>query len=98
MDGILWALCADLMARGQLDLDERFVDASFSGAKKGGDRIGPTRRCKGSKIMAVADGGDLPIAVGVTSASPNESTLVDQTLDRRHLRHLPKRLIGDNSL
>ena len=63
--------------------------------KKGGDRIGPTRCGKGSKIMAIADCGGLPIAVGVTSASPNESTLVDQTLDRRHVSALPKRVIGD---
>jgi transposase len=45
--------------------------------------------------MAIADSHGLPVAVGVTSASPNESTLVDQTLDRRHVRAVPKRLIGD---
>ncbi|MGA9783001.1 MAG: IS5 family transposase [Terracidiphilus sp.] len=95
LDGILWALCEDLLARGQLGLDETFVDASFSGAKRGANRIGPTRCGKGSKIMAIVDRGGLPIAVGVTSASPNESTLVDQTLDRRHVSALPKRVIGD---
>ena len=45
--------------------------------------------------MAIVDRGGLPIAVGVTSASPNESTLVDQTLDRRHVSALPERVIGD---
>ncbi|MGA9063457.1 MAG: transposase [Terracidiphilus sp.] len=35
LDGILWALCEDLLARGQLGLDETCVDASFSGAKRG---------------------------------------------------------------
>jgi len=47
--------------------------------------------------MAVADRGGLPVAIGVTSASPNESTLVDETLDRRHVRQLPQRLIGDKA-
>ena len=47
--------------------------------------------------MAVADSGGLPVAIGVTSASPNESTLVDQTLDRRHVSELPERLIGDKA-
>jgi len=65
--------------------------------KKGGDRIGPTRCGKGSKIMAIADGGGVPIAVGVTSASPNESTLVEPTLERRHVGPLPKRMIGDKA-
>ena len=45
--------------------------------------------------MAIADSHGLPVAVRVTSASPNESTLVDQTLDQRHISALPKRLIGD---
>jgi transposase len=47
--------------------------------------------------MAIADGHGLPIAVGVTSASPNESTLVEDTLRQRHLSALPERLIGDRA-
>jgi len=47
--------------------------------------------------MAIADSHGLPIAIGVTSASPNESTLVGQTLDRRHIGALPKRMIGDRA-
>jgi transposase len=35
LEGILWALCEDLLARGQLDLAESFIDATFAGAKKG---------------------------------------------------------------
>jgi transposase len=35
LDGILWALCEDLLARGELGLEEAFVDASFAGAKRG---------------------------------------------------------------
>ncbi len=34
-EGILWALCEDLLARGELGLEESFVDASFIGAKRG---------------------------------------------------------------
>ena len=47
--------------------------------------------------MAVADGRGLPLAVRVTSASPNECTLVEATLDQRHVEALPKRLIGDRA-
>ena len=35
LNGILWALAEDLLARGQLGLEEAFIDASFMGAKKG---------------------------------------------------------------
>jgi len=39
----------------------------------------------------------LPLAVRVTSASPNESTLVEATLSERHNEALPKRLIGNTA-
>ena len=74
-----------------------FCGCLLRGGKKGGDRIGPTRCGKGSKIMAIADSHGLPIAVRVTSASPNESTLVEDTLAQRHIAALPERLIGDKA-
>ena len=45
----------------------------------------------------IADGHGLPIAVRVTSSSPNESTLVEDTLSQRHVGGLPKRLIADRA-
>ena len=47
--------------------------------------------------MAIADSHGLPIAVRVTSASPNESTLVEGTLAQRHIAAVPQRLIGDKA-
>jgi transposase len=47
--------------------------------------------------MAIADSHGLPLAVRVTSASPNESTLVEATLEERHVAALPKRMIGDKA-
>jgi len=47
--------------------------------------------------MAIADSHGLPIAVGVTSASPNECKLVEDTLQQRHVATLPQRLIGDRA-
>lgn len=47
--------------------------------------------------MAIADRHGLPVAVHVVSASPNEATLVEPTLQRRFLREIPKRLIGDKA-
>ena len=97
LDGILWALCEDLLARGELGLEETFVERLVRRGKKGGDCIGPTRCGKGSKIMAIADGHGLPVAVRVTSASPNESTLVEDTLRQRYVNALPQRMIGDRA-
>src|SRR5918993_582804 len=63
--------------------------------EKGGAAVGPTRRGKGSKIMAICDRHGLPLAVHVASASPYEPHLVPATLDARFLPELPRRLIGD---
>jgi len=65
--------------------------------EKRGSSVGPTKRGKGSKIMAIADRHGLPLAVHVVSASPNEATLVEPTLQRRFLRETPERLIGDKA-
>ncbi|MGO9844074.1 MAG: IS5 family transposase, partial [Candidatus Acidiferrales bacterium] len=94
---LLQKLAEDLRDRGKLDLSESFIDASFSGAKKGAPAVGPTKRGKGSKIMAIADGHGLPFAVHVASASPHETKLVEATLEQRFLRETPARMIGDRA-
>ena len=63
--------------------------------EKGGSAIGPTRRGKGSKIMAISDRHGLPVAIHVASASPHEVTLVDATLAASFIDTRPTRLIGD---
>jgi hypothetical protein len=47
---------------GKLNLDEAFVDVTFASAKKG-LAVGPARRGKGTKIVAVAADNVLPLAV-----------------------------------
>ena len=59
--------------------------------------MGKTKRGKGTKLMAVADGAGLPIAIHTTSASPHEITLVEATLEQRFVAALPERLIGDRA-
>jgi len=65
--------------------------------EKGGSAVGPTRRGKGSKIMAISDGAGLPLAVYVASASPHETKLVEPTLEHRFLAETPEHLIGDRA-
>jgi transposase len=65
--------------------------------EKRGLAVGPTRRGKGTKIVAVAAGNSLPLAVSVQSASPAECTLVEEVLAGSFLDELPARLIGDKA-
>ena len=94
---LLTCLAEDLRLRGKIDLTEGFIDASFTAAKKGGSAIGPTKRGKGNKIMAIVDRRSLPLAVHVACASPHEVRLVDATLEDRFIAPYPPRLIGDRA-
>src|SRR5277367_3611561 len=69
----------------------------FQRREKRGSGVGPTKRGKGSKIMAIADGHGFPLAVYVASASPHETKLVEPTLDQRFLAETPERMIGDRA-
>lgn len=88
-----WTLAEELEAQGRLNLDEAFVDATFAAATKKGLGVGLTKRGKGTKIVAVADGHP----VSVESASPHESQLVEEVLAQSFLNTLPARLIGDKA-
>jgi transposase len=57
--------------------------------------VGKTKRGKGTKLMAVADGAGLPLAIHTTSASPHEVSLVTDTLLESFVDEFPERLIGD---
>lgn len=60
--------------------------------------VGKTRRGKGTKLMAIADGTGLPLAVTLASASPHEVTLVEPTLDAVCTTGQPERGgIGDGA-
>ena len=65
--------------------------------QKRGLCVGKTKRGKGTKSMAVADGNGLPVAVCTDSASPAEVKLVTQTLEQRFIAEVPARLIGDKA-
>jgi len=59
--------------------------------------VGKTKRGKGTKIMGIADGHGLPLALRTESASPAEVKLVEKTLEERLVAEVPERLIGDKA-
>ena len=66
---ILVDLANELRGRGEIDESECFIDATFASAKGCAAEIGPTRRGKGVKIMAIVDRHGLPLSVGTHAAS-----------------------------
>jgi transposase len=65
--------------------------------QKRGRQVGKTKRGKGTKIMGIADGHGLPLALRTESASPAEVKLVQATLEARIVAEVPERLIGDKA-
>jgi len=65
--------------------------------QKWGFAVGPIRRGKGTKIVAIAAGNSLPLALPVQSASPAECRLAEEVLAGSFLDQLPARLIGDKA-
>lgn len=59
--------------------------------------MGKTKRGKGTKLMAVADGAGLPLAVYTESATPHEVKLVEQTVAERFTDERPEKMIGDKA-
>lgn len=57
--------------------------------------MGKTKCGKSTKLMAVADGAGVPIAVHTASASPHEVTLAQGTVEQRFTEDILERLIGD---
>src|SRR6516225_5728156 len=65
----LTELANTLRDEGGIDESECYIDATFASAKGGGEQIGPTRRGKGVKIMAIVDRHGLPLSVGTYAAN-----------------------------
>ena len=94
---ILTQLANTLRAEGAIDERESFIDATFAAAKGGGEGIGPTRRGKGVKILAIVDRHGLPLSVSTHAANHHEVTLVQLSFDFYMLEAKPEHLIGDKA-
>jgi transposase len=99
----IWrAALAALGQQDQLDWSMAFLDGSFVPAKKGGDKVGLTKKGKGTKWMLVVDGNGLPLGFHLDSANRAEVQLAEQTLDtirvarrRGRPKQRPQKLIAD---
>jgi transposase len=94
---VLADLANTLREEGAIDESESFIDACVASAKGGGAEIGPTRRGKGVKIMAIVDRHGLPLAVTTHAANHHEVTLVQLTFDFYMIEAKPENLIGDRA-
>jgi transposase len=90
-------LIRQLVQKGRLELDQCFIDATFSPAKGGGLGVGLTRKGKGSKLQVVVDGKGVPLGVSVDRASLGETQMVQGTLELFDPQIHPDRLIGDKA-
>ena len=83
--------------RWRVGFERMFCGRDFCSGQKRGRHVGKTKRGKGTKIMGIADGHGLPLALRTESASPAEVKLVPATLEARIVPEVPERLIGDKA-
>jgi transposase len=88
---------AALEGRRGIGSPRMFCGRDVCSGQKRGRLVGKTKRGKGTKIMGIADGHGLPLALRTESASPAEVKLVEQTLEERLVPDVPERLIGDKA-
>src|SRR3974377_102455 len=94
---VLTDVANELRDKGVLDEEESFIDATFAMAKGGGAEIGPTKRGKGMKIMAIVDSHGLPLSVSTHAANHHEVRLVQLCFDFYMIEAKPETLIGDRA-
>ena len=94
---VLTDVANELRDKGALDEEECFIDATFVMAKGGGSEIGPTKRGKGMKIMAIVDRHGLPLSVSTHAANHHEVRLVQLCFDFYMIEAKPENLIGDRA-
>jgi transposase len=91
--------------RRSVGLAGSFHRCQLRTGEKGGSGVGKTKRGKGSKWMVVVDGQGIPLGGTITSASPAEVRLAEETLEtikvprqgRGRPKSRPQRLIGDKA-
>lgn len=93
---MLHTILVDL-AKEEEPFDDGFIDAMFVRSKGARQDVGNTKAGKGSKMMAIVDGGGLPVALDVVSATPHESKCVDGVLRMKATEKPPKYLTGDKA-
>jgi transposase len=103
-DRIWRAALATLDRQGQLDWSRAFLDGSFAPAKNGGEKVGVTKKGKGTKWMVVVDGNGLPLGFHLDSANKAEVKLAERTLDtvgvprpRGRPKCRPDKLVADRA-
>jgi transposase len=102
----IWrAARAPLDQQRKLDWSMAFLDGSFAPAKKGGAKVGITKKGKGTKWVVVIDGRGLPLGFHLESATTAAVKLAEQTLDtisvpRPHGRpkRRPEKLVADRGM
>lgn len=97
-------LAGGLGSRGAAAMGRSLSRRQFCPGEKGGSAVGKTKRGKGTKWMVLVDGKGIPLGVRLESASPNEVTLAEATLDQVRVprgqgrpRQKPQRVIADRA-
>ena len=86
-----------LEERGDIDLSETYIDASFIRTKASKDKVGLTKCGKGRKLMTICDKKSRPLGLLLETASRSENKLAPATVEALATKEKPERMIGDKA-
>lgn len=95
--GYLASVLGGTGCQGDARLGRSISRRQLCSRQRGGEKVGKTKRGKGTKWMVVVDGQGLPLGSQLTSASPGEVTLGLSTLEAIPIAGQPQRLIADKA-
>ena len=78
-------------------IEEAYVDATFTEAKQGGEKIGGTKAGKGSKVFAVISKEKKILHLSIENASPHEASFVPGIIKDINKKTKILNLIGDKA-
>ncbi len=95
--GIILFRLSSSGSRKNNSIEEAYIDASFTEAKTGGEKVGGTKAGKGSKLFAVLSRDNRILHLSLESATHHESQFALSIVKKIQNKLKPKNLIGDKA-
>lgn len=78
-------------------IEEAYIDATFTEAKQGGEKVGKTKAGKGSKVFAVVARNKDVLHLSIENATPHETSFVPKIIKKIKGKIRILNLIGDKA-
>ena len=94
---ILFKLSSKNKRKKDSQINEAYIDATFTESKRGGDKVGGTKAGKGTKLFAIVSRDNKILHLSIENATLHESQFIIPIVEKIHKKIKPSILIGDKA-